>query len=150
MKGVIISGLLLLTNHVQGQNIVGTWQANDTLVTSNYREHYVFSIGNKFAYNTSGYDGLQRILTIGGHYRIAGSVLFLTPEYTVENRAGTVERSHVTTLNDSWAIMEGPLKTYKISAPVRQSVQFRLVKRKKGLCLLLDSTPYYRVTITAN
>jgi hypothetical protein len=150
MKLVIISTLLLFANHVRGQNILGTWQANDTLLTSNYREHYVFSTGNKFAYNTSGYDGLQRILTIGGHYHITGSVLFLTPEYTIENRVGTVERSHTTTLNDSWAIVEEPPKTYKIPKPVRQSVQFKLVKRKKGLCVLLDTRPYYKVNVPAN
>jgi hypothetical protein len=150
MKLMIVAALLLFASHSRGQNIIGTWQANDTLLSSNLREHYVFSTGNKFAYNTSGYDGLQRILTIGGHYRIAGSVLFLTPEYTVENRTGTVERSHTTTLNDSWAIAEAPPKTYKIAKPVRQSVQFKLVKRRMGLCMLLDTRPYYKVNVPAN
>ena len=134
MKLSAIAPILLFASRAWSQNITGTWQVNDTLLTSMYQEHYVFSAGNKFAYNTSGYDGMQRILTIGGHYRLAGNVLFLTPEYTVEIRAGTVERSHVTTLNDSWAIADGPSKTYTLAKPVRQSVQVLVWSSAKRGC----------------
>lgn len=149
MRLTLILVLLLFANQVFGQNIIGLWQARDTLVSSNYVEHYVFSTGKKFVYNTSGYDGLQRIMTIGGHYNLVGNVLYLTPEYTVEKTGGTLERSRITTLNDSWSIENGQVKTHKIAKPVRQSVQFKLVKRKKGLCMMLDSWPYYQIKVSA-
>lgn len=138
--------ILSCASAAHGQRIVGTWQAGDTLLGSMYRERYVFKSTKEFVYYTSEYDGLQRILSIGGHYRMAGNVLYLTPEYTVENRAGTLERSHITTLNGSWAIEGGQFKTYRIAKQVQQSVQFKLVQRKKGRCLLLDLAPYYKIT----
>ncbi|MGI4872874.1 MAG: hypothetical protein ACRYFX_17075 [Janthinobacterium lividum] len=144
MKRLLLVLLSLVVNQAAGQNITGLWQAGDTVIGSMYREHYIFSAGNKFIYNTSGYDGLQRVISIGGHYKLVGKTLYLTPEYTVENREGRmISRSHITTLNDSWEIEDGTAKTYNIAKPTRESVSLLLVKRKKGLCLLLNSRPFY-------
>jgi len=138
--------LVLFASTAFGQNIVGTWHEGDTLIGSMYRARYVFGADKVFAYHSSQYDGLQRIQTIGGRYRLVGNIIYLTPEYTVEMRDGTLERSHFTTLNDSWSIEGGHFKTYKIAKPVQQSAQIKVVQRKKGRCLLLDLQPYYKIT----
>ncbi|WP_151088176.1 lipocalin-like domain-containing protein [Hymenobacter baengnokdamensis] len=119
MKLVFTVFWLILASQAFSQNIVGFWQASDTTISSNYQQHYVFSADKKFTYTPSGYDGLQRVLKIGGHYKLLGNTLYLTPEYTTELKGGVLERSHITTLNDSWSIASGQAKTYKIVEPIR-------------------------------
>ncbi|TVT42893.1 hypothetical protein FNT36_02025 [Hymenobacter setariae] len=145
MKGVLLLILALCTKPVFGQSIVGFWQADDTTVAAGYKAHYIFSANKKFTYNVNEEDGLSRIRTIGGRYSIKGTMLLLTPEYTVELVGGTLERSHIVTGHDSWSIENTHQKTYKITKPVAQETIFKLIKRKKGWCLLLDTWPYYRI-----
>lgn len=102
-----IINLFLLLNCVfivQAQNIKGIWQKDSPLIGSGYSQNYQFKNEEDFEYNTSEFDFLNRVRTIGGKYQIKQDTIFFTLEYIIECCGGTIERSLITSLNNSWAI----------------------------------------------
>ena len=106
-KTTIIFLLTFLCCKSYGQNIEGIWQKDSPIVGSGYGQYYKFINKGEFEYHASGYDGLARIRTIGGKYQIKKDSIYFTVEYMDECLGGnTIERSWITTLNDTWEIVD--------------------------------------------
>lgn len=105
MKAIFFSLLLFVISTINSQNIEGVWQINTPVVGSTLDQCYQFNENEEFNYHPSGYDGLSRITAIGGKYQIKKDTMYFIVKCVEESIGGTIERSTITTLNDSWAII---------------------------------------------
>ncbi|MEI8279090.1 MAG: hypothetical protein WCG87_04950 [Bacteroidota bacterium] len=64
--------------------LVGLWQVDKPEETSMNLDTYHFFENNRFVFNPNAYNGLNRIISIVGKYRLIGDTLFLTPDSTQE------------------------------------------------------------------
>lgn len=98
--------LLIFQFATMAQNIEGVWQINNSIVGSTLDQCYQFDKNKEFKFHPSGFDGLNRIITIGGKYEILNDSICFLVEYTEECIGGSIERSFITTMNNSWAISD--------------------------------------------
>ena len=95
MKSLLISLLIFIflsTNCISG-NLVGIWQKSTSEISSGYLDSYLFFSDGTFRFNTNQYDGLRRVLSIGGKYKIENEKIIFIIEYTIEVIGGVFERS---------------------------------------------------------
>ncbi|MDQ2770223.1 MAG: hypothetical protein M3Y54_06965 [Bacteroidota bacterium] len=102
------------------QSIVGTWQIGTKQTGETVLDCYVFKADNSFEYRTNTDMGLSRIRAIGGTYIYKKGYVELVVKYTKEVIGGSIERSHITTGNDSWSIEGGVLQKKLIAKPISQ------------------------------
>lgn len=147
MKRILFVLVALIISHItMAQNIVGLWQAATPEVSSGYLETYQFYSNGSFRFNTNQSDGLRRVLSIGGKYKVLNGKLIFTVEYTIEAIGGKLERSHLTTRSDSWSLDGGQIKQLTLVKPVVEQASLQAGKKDKGVDLLLiDSQKYYKV-----
>ena len=146
MKKILLLALsFILINLTYGQTknkLVGKWQAEGAALTSMNFDTYHFSTDGKFAFEPNSYNGLNRIISINGSYKIKGDTLFLTPEYTKEVTGGFPIRSESTTLSDTWEIVQGKTKII----PCRKTEQSAVIKiNPNNKNITLDDRKFYRI-----
>jgi hypothetical protein len=123
--------------------LIGLWQAEQVDVTSMYHDTYRFTENGSFTFKPDEYNGLNRIISINGIYRINGDTLFLTPKFTKELIGGYPIRSENTTISDTWEIVGGVLKTIICK---KKGEQFAIIKlSQKSQCLFIDERIFYRI-----
>lgn len=124
---------------------IGLWQAEQVDVTSMYHDTYKFLESGKFIFKPDEYNGLNRIISISGVYKIKGDTLFFTPELTKELIGGYPVRSESTTLSDTWEIVGGDLKTIVCKKKIKQ---FAIIKfSQNGQCLFIDERKFYNINL---
>lgn len=126
----------------QAQTIFGTWQVASKKTGEGLMENYVFNVDNTFEYRTDSDDGLRRVIALGGTYTFAKDVLKLEITYTRELVGGTIERSRVTTGNDTWAIEGGTVQKKPLAKPVSQTLAAHL---NSQTVLGIEENQFYRV-----
>jgi hypothetical protein len=138
---------LLSTRILFGQGdptkISGLWQGDQAKVTSMYLDTYQFFENGKFVFKPDAYNGLNRILSIGGGFKVAGDSLILIPEYTEELTGGYPVRSETTTLADTWEIKNGVIKKTLCKKRIKQTIQLKLCE--KGNCILIDNRRFFKI-----
>ncbi|MGA3015227.1 MAG: hypothetical protein ABSD71_14460, partial [Bacteroidales bacterium] len=127
-------------------NVVGIWQAGTDVEYSGYLENYQFFQNNTFIFNVSQLDGLNRVRSIGGKYQIQKDSILFTPEYTIEYQGGVIQRSNITTKNDSWEIQNAELKKIML---LNAEIQFAKIEicpdsERKSKCIAIDNRKYYK------
>lgn len=110
----------IATNYSYCQSIIGTWQLGTKQTGEIVLDCYVFKSDNSFEYKTNTDMGLSRIRAIGGTYIYKKGYVELVVKYTKEVIGGTIERSHISTGNDSWSIEGGTLQKKLIAKPISQ------------------------------
>lgn len=125
----------------KAQEIKGIWQINTPEVGSTLDQCYHFKDNGEFEYHPSGYDGLCRINTIGGKFEMRKDTICFIVEYLEECLNGTIERSTITTKNDSWAINDD-CEVSKTFFPVKETwcIPCKFLTNEK---LQLGSNIYY-------
>jgi hypothetical protein len=107
-----------------------------------YLDIYQFFNNGKFIFKPNEYNGLNRVISINGTYKIKGDTLFLIPYFTKEVVGGSPIRSESTTLSDTWELINGHIKTFvckKISQPVIIKID------TSGNTIFLDNRKFYRI-----
>lgn len=134
MKYVYLFSLLLFSTYIKAQNIEGVWQINSYIVGSTLDQYYQFNNDENFRFHPSGFDGLNRILSIGGKYQIEKDSIYFLVEFIEECIGGTIERSTITTHNNSWAINNDDCKIVKTFFDVKKkwSVPFKFNVNQEG------------------
>lgn len=146
MRKILITVLTIIITQAKAQNIVGLWQFGSPTVSSGYFETYQFFANGNFCFNTNQSDGLRRVLSIGGKYKVTKDKLVFTVEYTIELIGGNLERSHITTGSDSWALDNGQQKKLPLGKPIVQQASFQAAQKEKGEeVILIDLQKYYKV-----
>jgi len=124
-------------------SLIGLWQAEQVDVTSMYHDTYRFAKNGSFTFKPDEYNGLNRIISINGIYRISGDTLFLMPKFTKEIKGGYPVRSENTTISDTWEIVGGVLKTIICNKKVEQSAIIKF--SQKSQCLFIDKRIFYKI-----
>jgi hypothetical protein len=123
--------------------LIGKWQAESAEVTSMYFDSYQFSKNGQFVFKPNEYDGLNRIISINGTYRLKGDTLYLTPLFTEEIVGGNLIRSESTTLSDTWEIVGGKERKFILTKKSRQAATMKLSEDNK--ILLLDDRKFFKI-----
>ncbi len=146
MKRLILIGVTLfftiLANGQSKINIIGRWQAESQSITSMYHDMYQFYNDGRFVFSPDAYNGLNRILSINGHYKIKVDTILLTPEYTKELIGGFPIRSESTTLSDTWEIVQGKIKII----PCKKTKQIIAIKINSNKIILLDDRKFFKIS----
>lgn len=108
-----------------------------------YHDSYQFFSDDKFIFRPDEYDGLRRIISINGIYRIKKDTLFLTPEFTKKIIGGYPVRSESTTLSDTWEIIQGQTKTLPCKKSLRLSAIIKINPEDKAFTL--DERKFFKV-----
>ena len=125
------------------KNIVGLWQEKDSVVTSMYHDTYRFGLNGKFVFKPNEYDGLNRIVSLIGTYKIKKDKLLLLPSQMKELIGGYPIRSEITTLSDTWEIQGARIKIIKLKKRVNQIANLKI--SQNGTFILIDNRIYYKV-----
>ena len=134
-------------NVITQEELVGIWQVNSDEIASGWLDSYRFFDNKEFIFSPNQFDGLRRIISINGTYRIVNNKLYIKVASTDEVEGGHIERSHLTTLSDTWEIDGGVIK--KVIQPERDEEVIE-IKRcnneiSKKICILLDGRKYYKL-----
>lgn len=129
------------------KNIIGVWQAKSDEMTSGWLDTYQFFANGEFTFNPSQYDGLKRIISIKGKYRIIGDSLFFLVQYTKEATGGDIVRSETSTLSDSWALEGVKIIEIKHENKEEQKAAIELGQPSANgnSCILIDKRKYYKM-----
>lgn len=154
MKKVSILLLLMYVSvsvfcQVNKLDLSGKWQSETPVVSSALLDHYVFDgDNNTFEFRTNEYNGLNRVIAIGGDFEIKTDSLLYTITYTLEYVGGFPIRSMTTTFSDSWELIEGELKRNEF---VENTIIEKAILKKKfdkecGVeYLLIDDKVFYKI-----
>ena len=153
MLGLFLSTLLLLffidaqCQELDERSIRGVWQIRVTEVTSGLLDNYKFLEGNKFEFQPSAYEGLNRTISLNGVYEVKKDSLVLTIKSITELTGGLPSRS--TTVGGSgWEISDGKPKTTLFTIPIRYTLTLKVCSNKEtSRCLLLDSIKFYEIKL---
>lgn len=145
MNRLYILLLFLGSLNLNGQIINGVWQKYTSIVGSTYNENYEFNEDNTFKFSPSGFDGLTRILSFGGTFFIEKDTIYFTIRYIEECSGGEIIRSSITTLNNSWEILDCVYERKEIIENNIWPVQYKLLINNSQSTLLIGSDIYYLV-----
>ena len=142
----LICCCLLFINFSFGQapnKLAGKWQADTTKITDKYFDTYQFFNNGRFVFKPNEYDGLNRVISISGVYKVKGDTLFLTPNFTKEIVGGDFVRSQKTILADTWQIVNGQAKIFPCKKRLKQAAVIKI--NDDGKTLLLDDRSFYKL-----
>lgn len=141
---------LLITVKLNAQNIVGRWQAGSGLLSNEYNENYQFYSNGSFTFNTSGDDGLTRIMKINGTYRIFGNKIFFIAKNYVELAGGFLKFTGAEPGQSNWKFESNSPTTIKIVNQSEQAGSLKLYMKQKSVVLEIEGTRYYKVASDPN
>ena len=145
MNRLYILLFLLGSLNLNGQIINGVWQKYTSIVGSTYKETYEFNEDNTFKFSPSGFDGLTRILSFGGTFFIEKDTIYFTIRYIEECDGGNIIRSSITTLNNSWEIMDCICKKKEIIENNIWPVPYKLSNNNNQKTLSIGTDIYYLI-----
>jgi len=149
LRVILIISILFVIVKSNSQTLVGIWQKDTSEVNSAYTDTYQFFSDSSFKFNVSQYDYLNRIRSICGKYKVINDSIYFTIEYTIEILGGNIERSHITSINDSWEIENGKIEKIPVSAIITEVALFSTQKIDTGI-ILIDLFKYYKVDSNPN
>jgi hypothetical protein len=127
-------------------DMVGVWQAEAYDESAAWPDAYQFFPDKKFVFNFSQYDGSKRILRINGTYRIENGSLLLQVESTLEAIGGYLTRGTLTSLSDSWELVDYSVQTIQQNKREPEDVKIEQCEGSYPKeCLLLDGRKYFRM-----
>ena len=128
LRFILLLLLGLLCSPAQAQSLLGTWQlGRKSAGGEGLNDCYVFKADKTFEYRVNNDNGLSRLVALGGTYRQYKGYVELTPTYTREIAGGVIDRSHISTGNDSWSIEQGTLQKRPIAKPVVQNINLTFI-----------------------
>ena len=110
MRLLFLIAFSCLSSFLNAQTVVGIWQEGTPDVSAAYHNTYRFLKDGSFSFNPSEYEGLKRILSIDGKYKLENNKLILTITGTHELIGGTLKRSTFSGLSTHlWSIESGAI-----------------------------------------
>ncbi|MDZ4204208.1 MAG: hypothetical protein U1C46_05260 [Bacteroidales bacterium] len=134
-------------NYITPNELIGIWQADNNEESSAWFDVYRFFDNGKFIFNPNQYDGLKRVLSITGKYRIVDNYLYLKINSTTEIVGGYIVRSTITVFSDSWEIEGGEIKEFEhpnIDEEVVKVQQYQ-IDASNEISIILDNRKYYKM-----
>lgn len=141
--------LVLYTNIIYGQinksELIGIWQFGSKELSSGWLENYQFFSDGRFCFNTSQYDGVNRVVSIMGRFKLNKDTLILKITKSKELRGGVFVRSE--TLGGSgWVIEGGKIITIKYKNPKSSILVVEKCDKVGDIpCILIDKLIHYKL-----
>ena len=147
MKKIILLFVVTIRlGYANAQQLVGIWQYSTAELSSGYIETYQFFSDGKFRFNTSQYDALARIKTIGGKYKVENKRIVFFVEYTIEDEGGVPKIGEISSGSDSWAIMNGKRVKKHLLKVIKQYAELELSdKSRNPSWICINRMKYYKV-----
>jgi hypothetical protein len=128
------------------KNIIGIWQAETSEISSTYQDIYRFSKDNKFEFEPTRYNGLNRIIKISGVYKINNYKIIFYPHKITELSGNKIERSMTSTLSDTWAIDNGKSVSKIIkSSPQEATLEIIKLNSENQYIIKIDNRTFYKI-----
>jgi hypothetical protein len=140
---VCLTGFANLTFSQIKNRLLGKWQAESKEITSMYHDSYQFFNDGRFVFKPDEYNGLNRIISINGIYKLKGDTLFMTPMFTKEVIKGYLIRSESTTLSDTWEIVGGQEKKELCTKRIKQTGIININEDNK--IFTLDERKFFKI-----
>jgi hypothetical protein len=147
-KNIILAFLSMFIFKSKAQDLIGIWQEKTIEVSSGYLGTYQFFSDNSFKYNTNQYDGLRRVISIGGEYKVNNDTIILDVRYSLELFGGNISRSEINTENNSWTIDNADMRKNILNKSIRLYVILK--KTEKENVIILDEQKYYKIDVDPN
>lgn len=138
--------IIIKCSCLQAQSLVGIWQLNTPEVSSGYLDTYQFFSNGTFRFNSSQYDALRRVITIGGKYKVQKDKLTFSVEYTMEKVGGVFKVGDIASGSDSWSITGGQIKRVPLLKTITQYASIEAgIKDKEVDVIKINKAKYYKV-----
>ncbi len=151
MRAILFFVFFQTMVHAHAQSLIGLWQENSPEVSAAYLNTYEFKSDGTFKFNTNGYFGLSRIVSLCGKYKVTKNTIEVTVPYIIERIGGKIERSEFSgEATHSWVIDGGQLRKNVLDKPAESSISFEFKKSKraeeaKTEMVLLDKSEFYKI-----
>lgn len=142
---IFISTFFYSLSQINQNELIGVWQSNSQEMSSAYLETYQFFENGSFKFNTNQYDGLRRVICIGGNFKVSKNSISLKITYIVENEGGSIAKDELTTLNNSWSIKGGEIKKKELAKSVLEVISIEKTNLKDSISLYFDGQIYYKI-----
>lgn len=145
---VVLISLFFGGNLHAQERLTGTWQEKTNKVSSALLDNYSFnSTDSTFEFKPTEYNGLNRVLGLGGKFVVKNDTIFFFVNFMREYVGGYPERSRITTLSDSWELAGGEVTQKKLKNIINESASFdRGFDSKKNTDYIsIDGNRFYRI-----
>ncbi|MBN1111408.1 MAG: hypothetical protein JXA53_00655 [Bacteroidales bacterium] len=107
--------------------LTGTWQEQTNKTSSAFLDRYYFNNADStFEFFPTEYNGLNRVLSFGGKFRLEKDTIFFNVTFIREYIGGYPTRSRITTMSDKWELTEGVINLKKLEGIKEESVVFKI------------------------
>lgn len=138
--------IIIKCSCINAQSLVGIWQLNTPEVSSGYLDTYQFFSNGTFRFNSSQYNALRRVITIGGKYKVQKDKVTFLVEYTMEKVGGVFKVGDVSSGSDSWSITGGQIKRVPLLKTLTQYASIETgIKDKEVDVIKINKAKYYKV-----
>lgn len=146
-KGFLLIIIFHLSNTLFAQgNLIGVWQENLPNISSAYLQTYQFFPDGTFIYNTNQYDGLRKLISFGGDYKVNDNKINFTVKFIVEEFGGDLQRDEASTGSGLWTLEGGEEKKTMLKSPKKFTTSFEQGTTEKNKDFItIDSFKYYRI-----
>ncbi len=118
----------------------GFWQEHTMDVTSANLGGYYFN-NDSFEYHVNEYDVLNPIRCFGGTYKLFHDTIQFKVLYMKVLTSGSIQRSQITTYNDSWEYSGKDINTIWFDTPTINEAEIKLNRDT----LQIDGNVYYHI-----
>jgi hypothetical protein len=139
------------------QQLVGIWQQGSPTIADALRKSIQFFADGSFLLNYSQYDDITAVRSLGGHYKLDSSGLFLAVEYRKEIVGGDYERGNPGVQSEEFILTGGKLEVIKQKPDSDSFVEPFIISGCKGhktdskhMCMLLNYNTYYKLSSNPN
>ena len=141
--------LVLYTNIIYSQinksELIGIWQSGSKELSSGWHENYQFFSDGRFCFNTSQYDGLNRVVSIMGTFKINENTLILKITKSKELRGGVFVRSEILG-GSGWVIEGGKIIILNYNKPKSSFLVIENCDKVDGFPrVFIDKGVYYKL-----
>jgi hypothetical protein len=129
------------------KNIIGCWQAGDSLVASGLKDVYRFYKDNSFIFEVSSYNHLSKLISISGTYKVESNILYLIITNVKEKYGGELIMGDNENDDYNWTYVNYKAKVIKInnSKKIPVNIEFKRSNYQTIINLKFNFIPYYKL-----
>ena len=155
-----ISSLVLVTFFILGlqecysqntkiskEQLIGVWQEKTEKIGTSLLDNYQFFPTGEFIFNITGYDEINRIVSIKGKYSLSNDTLYFKVESTDEIVGGEITRNNLTSIHNSWSFTNYKHIIVQQNGTFEQIAIIELCDTSlKSMCIYIDNNKFYKIS----
>ncbi len=134
---------------ISKNELIGLWQSKTEKIGSTYLDNYSFFSNDRFIFRPTTYDGLRGIIEIKGSYKINDLTIIFLPDSITELKGTEIERSRISTLSDSWSLLDTKLIKSRIKSETQEASLEKIINSdKKSYHILIGKQEFFKIKDT--